>query len=101
MKIQVNTGSSYQGSTEMDTFVSNFIQEKLERYSDRITRVEVHFADHNGEKETPMDKSCKVEVRMEGRPPFFTTGRGDTSHNALTVATMRMESHLGKQLKDN
>ena len=51
MNIQFNTSNNINGSETMNTRLSNVIAEKLNRFSDYITRIEAHLSDSNGQKE--------------------------------------------------
>jgi len=50
MVIQVNTNSSIEGSARLEDYVKETLKSKLERFSNNITRIEVHLSDQNGEK---------------------------------------------------
>lgn len=55
MKIQVNTDSSVEGSDAHTLTVETTIHTTLDRYGDRLTRVEAHLSAHNnavGENQT-------------------------------------------------
>lgn len=80
MNIQLNTDSHIVGSEALTDEVERKITSTLKRFSDRITRVEVHLSDLNSTKAGPKDKRCLVEARVAGRSPI------SASHQAPTVA---------------
>ncbi len=68
MLIQVNTDHTTHGSVNLTHVVETLIEDKLDRFADRVTRVEVHLDDENGSHKTGgHDKRCMIEVRMAGR----------------------------------
>ena len=70
MQISTNTDGSVEGSAALAAMTETIVQGALGRFSDRITTVEVHFADENGVRRGPEDKRCTIEARLEGLKPF-------------------------------
>jgi len=95
MLIQVNTGSQTHHTAQRTDEVQALIENKLGRFADRITRVEVHLTDENSaEKTGGNDKKCMIEVRMAGRQPISTTDHGATHDQALLGAAGKMQSQI-------
>ncbi len=95
MLIQVNTDSNTPGNLETSQGVEAFVQDKLARFAERITRVEVHLNDQNGQgKIGDFDKRCMLEVRMAGMDPISTTDHADTYDQALRGAADKMQSRI-------
>ncbi len=69
------------------------IREGLARFSDKITRVELHLSDVNGDR-GGNDKRCVIEVRPNGLDPVVTTEQADTIDKAVRSATHKMVSLL-------
>ncbi len=98
MKIQVNTDSNIEGDETLAAFVTSTVEEKLDRFKELITRVEVHLSDQNSHKEMPDDKRCVLEARLAGRQPIAVTHEGDTLHQAVIGATDKMRRALDTAL---
>ena len=100
MKIQVNTDAHIDGHERLAAHVSATIEHALKRFSDHITRVEVHLSDENGDKSGPQDQRCMLEVRLEGRQPVAVTEHANTQEQAMNGATQKMlrllDSTLGR-----
>jgi len=95
MIIQVNTDSQTQGTADLTRSVQMLLESKLERFSSRITRAEVHLTDDNGSgKAGGIDKRCMIEVRMAGMDPIIATDRGSSHDTALRGAANKMQSQL-------
>ena len=74
--------------------MGSLLVEKLQRFSEHITRLEVHLSDQNGSKPGVNDKRCMLEVRLEGREPIAVKGEGDSYEHALHEAIGRVKSLL-------
>jgi ribosome-associated translation inhibitor RaiA len=87
MQIQVNTDHNIEGHETLIANVRSAVERALDRFSDRITRVEVHLSDQNGDKGGPNDKRCTMEARLEGRQPMAVTHDAATLDQAIDGAT--------------
>ncbi len=93
MKIQVNTDHTIEGSELLIQKMEKFVRERLSRFSDRITRVELHLSDLN-EKSADGSKRCVLEIRPNGLDPVVTTDESDTIDKAVNSAIHKMTSLL-------
>jgi ribosome-associated translation inhibitor RaiA len=100
MQIQVNTDSNIEGHEKLTAHVRSVVESALCRFSDRITRVEVHLSDQNGDRSGHDDKRCMMEARLKGRRPTAVTHHAATLGQAVDGAADRMqrsiESALGR-----
>lgn len=95
MKIQVNTDRNVEGSEALVQMVEAEVQYGLDRFDDRLTRVEVHLGDESGEKDgSGADKRCLLEARPTGMQPVVVTDFADTVEQAVVGATGKMRSLL-------
>lgn len=105
MKIQINTDENIAGGDELTARVSTEIRTRLDRFSQHITRIEVHLSDVNGEKSGGSDNRCLIEARLEGRKPQVVSDQAATLESAYSGAARKLqralETTLGKlgQLK--
>jgi hypothetical protein len=99
MQIQINTDSSIEGRESLDANVRQVVEGALSRFSDRITRVEVHLSDENSDK-GGRDKRCVMEARLEGLQPVAVTHQATSVAHAVSGAAGRLtrliESTLGR-----
>lgn len=58
MTIQFNTDSNISGSNALREPLTTLISEELSRFSQHITRLEIHLSDENGNKEGLNDIRC-------------------------------------------
>jgi len=100
MQIQINTDNNIEGREELATQVEGVVQDSLSRFSDQITRVEVHLSDENSHKSGQDDKRCVMEARLEGRQPTAVTHQAATLNEAVDgdaeKLTASLESTLGR-----
>ena len=94
MTIQFNTANNVNGTETLNAWLSAVIAEKLNRFSDQITRVEAHLSDNNGQKEGLNDKQCVLEARLEGLQPIAVTNVANNYDDAVTGATTKLKSAL-------
>ncbi len=100
MQVQFNSDSSVMGTQEVAERIENHVREKLARFEDRLTRVEIHVRDENGPKHGADDKACTIEARPRGGKPIGVTGHADKVDDAARKAAgtlaQRLERHFGK-----
>jgi len=98
MQIQVNSDTSLAVTTELSELVEARISSSLERFTDRITRAEVHLSDVNGERFGTADKRCLLEVRLSGLDPVAVTAEAATPELAASGAAQKMQRLLTSTL---
>ncbi|MDZ7767330.1 MAG: HPF/RaiA family ribosome-associated protein [Melioribacteraceae bacterium] len=94
MKIQFNTSNNIKESKYLRTLSTSTITDELSRFSDNITRVEIHLSDEDGHKSGQNDKRCSLEARIVGRQPIAVTNYADTHQQAINGAIEKMKSSL-------
>lgn len=70
----------------------------LSRFSNQITRLEVHLSEEDGNKEGLSDKRCLLEARLEGLPPIAVSNHANTHEQAVTGAMDKLKTTLDKTL---
>jgi hypothetical protein len=93
MQIQVSTDNHIEGHERLASYVTGVVEQTLGHFSDRITRVEVHLADENGEKGGMADKRCTMEARLEHRHPTAVTHHAASLDEAINGAAHKLK-HL-------
>lgn len=98
MHIQFNTDSNIEGREELANYVKGVVEGALSRFSDRITRVEVHLSDQNSDKSGQDDKRCMMEARLEGRQPTAVTYQASDLSDAIDGAADKLKRSLESTL---
>lgn len=101
MQIDVRVDKSILGSEGLHEHAEAVVEDALNRFRDRISVVEVHLSDLNGNKGGPDDKSCMMEARLDGRNPKAVVDHASTFEQAIKAAAGKLkrviESDLGRE----
>jgi ribosome-associated translation inhibitor RaiA len=98
MDIQFNTDDNISGSEELNAAYGPSISAGLKRFSNRITRIEVHLSDENSHKGGQNDKRCLLEARLEGLQPLAVTSYAETTEKAVSRAIDKLKASLDRTL---
>ena len=96
MTIQFNTDKTIQGDDKRKIHFTTLIEQKLKRFNDAVTRIELHLSDENGEKGGPNDIRCLLEARIAGKQPIAVKEQAATLDQAVEGAVAKMETSLSK-----
>lgn len=100
MQVQLHTDNSLVSRNGLAKEVEATVKTALRRWSERVTRVEVHLSDLNSHKGGAADKRCVMEARLGGLQPVAVTNRAATLEEAVAGAanklTRSLESLLGR-----
>jgi ribosome-associated translation inhibitor RaiA len=100
MQIQLNTDVHIEATKALTAQVRATVEQALKRFSEHVTRVEVHLSDENGGKSGQHDQRCMLEARLEGRQPVAVTEHAATLeqavHGAAQKLTHLLDSTLGR-----
>jgi hypothetical protein len=98
MLVRINTDNNSSKSQEFINGVSSYISEKVKRYAHQITRIEVYFTDENGQKESPNDKRCLLEFRLDNLPPMAVSKYASSHQAALEGALDKFAAAMKKKI---
>jgi len=93
MQVQVNS-NDMQGSARLQEWVGAAVTDRLERYDDFLTRLEIHLSDENGAKSGSEDKRCQIEARPKGHQPISVTHKAESLDLAVEGAAEKMRHAL-------
>lgn len=93
MLIQISTDRAVHGGEEMIRHFESELAARLSRFSDHITRLEVHFSEeaaaHDG-----TDRRCVLEARPAGRRAVAVSHQAGSVAEAFLGAVHKLESVL-------
>ncbi len=99
MQVQINTDSSIEGSEAIAQQVESAIRNNLDRFSQQITRVEVHLSDENSNKKFgTQDQRCSIEVRLANHQPIAVSDQAATLEQSVSGAAEKMKHLLDTTL---
>ena len=100
MQIRINSDHHISASPQVAARVQALVRDSLDRYSDRITTIEVHLGDLNGVKHGSNDKRCSMEARIGGVGPVAVNHEAESLDFAIEAALEKLaraiEHKLGK-----
>ncbi len=98
MQVILNSDHHFTGSDDLATRIEGEVTRALERFGERVTRIEVHVADENSGKAGPSDKRCTMEARVRGHPPIAVTANAESIDLAAIAASDKLERALDSAL---
>lgn len=96
MEILINTSNNVDGREALTQQLEETVRNRLSRFSERLTRVEVHISDENADRNTAHDKRCVIEARPAGREPISVTDQASSIDQATTGALGKMATALDR-----
>jgi ribosome-associated translation inhibitor RaiA len=100
MQIQVNTDRHVEGGEPLKEKVSDVVSRSIDRFSERVTRLEIHLADVNsGVRSGPDDMRCTIEARLAGMRPISVTHNAATIEQAVAGAADKLETTLRRTVE--
>src|SRR5581483_9694663 len=96
LQVFVNSDKNINVDDRVITFVREKAEQALERFKNRLTRVEVHLSDVNSHKFAAIDKRCMIEARPAGRQPVAVTMIAANVKSALRGSLSKLQSALEK-----
>jgi hypothetical protein len=94
MDVLVNSDNSVEGHEQLAADVEATVRHALDRFSDRLTRVEVHLGDENSHKSGATDKRCLMEARIAGRQPTAVSHNAPDIEKAVAGAADKLKRAL-------
>jgi ribosome-associated translation inhibitor RaiA len=94
MLVQVHTDKNIEGGEKFIHFVTEEIKGSLHRFTDKITRVDVHLSDENAGKSGDNDKRCMIEAKVEGVSPVVVTNFDASVEKAFMGAIDKIQAAL-------
>lgn len=97
MFVQIHTDRQIDSGGERAAGVEDRVRERLGRFEDRLTHVEIHVTDTNGGKGAPGLRAT-LEARVNGLDPVAVTEAGATVDRAVLGAANKAARALDHKL---
>lgn len=98
MQVMLNTDHHLSGSDELAARVEADVTAALDRFGERVMRVEVHLNDENGTKAGARDKRCMMEARVRGHEPVAVSAHAEDYDLAVAAASDKLAKALDSRL---
>jgi ribosome-associated translation inhibitor RaiA len=103
MQFQFNSDSSVMGTDDVAERIEAQVREKLTRFEERLTRLEVHVHNEHHHTHGNDDKGCTIEARPRGGKPIGVTEHGSSvdaaARKAASTMAQRLTRLFGKEAK--
>jgi predicted component of type VI protein secretion system len=96
--IQIHADNQVPSDRERDSRLEEQIRQRLARFAERITDVEVHVSDVNGSQGGHGDLRCTLEARVNGIQPVAVAEQGTSVDRAVLAAAKKAVRALDHQL---
>ena len=94
MKVQINSDRNVKADAQLTSNVRAEIERALDRFTQHLTRVEVHLSDANSGRGGARDKACLLEARPAGKQPVSVRYASATVEDAVKGAVGKMKRLL-------
>lgn len=98
MLVQINKIPNANVPEDFSQYVQMVVDRAMNRFTNQLTRVEVHFLDTNGNKAGADDKRCSLEARVAGHEPVAAVHHAESYELALDGAVDKLMSALDHTL---
>lgn len=94
MQIQFHADTDLDVSDGLVRRVEEELVSALARFSDQITRVEIHVSDESAARSGAADKRCMMEARPAGQQPVAVTHQAASPYEACAGAVHKLAAML-------
>lgn len=98
MQIVINTDKTIERHQGLDDHVNAVVSAAVQRFTDHITRVEVHLSDENSQKSADGGNRCLLEARVTGYQPIVVSDHSVHLHQAITGAADKLKRAIDSAL---
>ncbi|MDZ4055132.1 MAG: HPF/RaiA family ribosome-associated protein [Phenylobacterium sp.] len=96
MQVQINTANNIDGREALAQSIESDVRHRLSRFEARLTRVEVHVGDENGQRTEGDDKRCVMEARPAGLGPVTVSEQAGSIDQATAGALDKLATALDR-----
>jgi ribosome-associated translation inhibitor RaiA len=94
MQILVDADDHLHGSQDLTARIEGVVEGALERFSERIIRVEVRLSDLNSHRAGERDMCCHMEAHAGGLRPIAVSHEAVTLTEAIHTTASKLERAL-------
>jgi ribosomal subunit interface protein len=98
MQIQVNADNTVESHAPLVAHIESVVNEVLARFSEEISRVEVHLSVVNDHRQKGGEHRCLMEARVEHHPPIAASDQTLSLHQAIHGAAEKLKRAIGSTL---
>ncbi|MDP2004254.1 MAG: HPF/RaiA family ribosome-associated protein [Rubrivivax sp.] len=96
MQVLLHTDSHTDGSQPMSEHLQAVVHAAMDRFGERVTRVEAHLSDVNGAARAGSDDiHCTLEARLVGGQAVVVKDHAGNAHQAIDGAVRKLKRAVG------
>jgi Sigma 54 modulation protein / S30EA ribosomal protein len=95
MNVQLHTDRNFVIDAELAARIETNVAADLERFSSRVTRVDLHLTDQSAGRKTGAHVRCLAEAQVAGHPPVVVAHEAPEAKEAIDGAVVELVSALG------
>ena len=99
MHILLHSDLNTDGSQLMNDHFTGVVNGAMGRYGDRVTRVEAHLSDADGQARSSAGEiHCTLEARLVGLDAVVVKAQAGNAHEAIDGAVRRLRRAVGAEI---
>ena len=99
MQILLHSDPHTDGSHHMAEHLKTVVTAAMERFGERITRVEAHLSDATAHAKSPAgDDHCTLEARLVGLDTIVVKDHAGNAHQAIEGATRKLKRAVDTEI---
>ena len=100
MQVLLHSDPNTDGRHRMQEHLEVVVKHALDRFAERITRVEAHLSDANSQaKSGAEDIHCTLEARVVGIDPIVVKDHAANAHQAIDGAARKLKRAVASQIE--
>jgi ribosome-associated translation inhibitor RaiA len=99
MQVLLHSDPNTDGGHLMAEHLTTVVKEAMGRFGERVTRIEAHLSDVNGQAKTGGDDiHCTLEARLVGLEPIVVKDHAGNAHQAIDGAVRKLKRAVGTEI---
>ena len=99
MQVLLHSDPNTDGGHLMAVHLTTVVKEAMSRFGERVTRVEAHLSDANGQSKTGnTDIHCTLEARLVGLEPIVVKAHADNAHQVIESAVRKLKRAVDAEI---
>lgn len=100
MQVLLQADPNTDGRHTMQEHLETVVSAALDRFRERITRVDAHLADaHSAMKTGPDDIYCTLEAHVVGMAPIVVKDHAGNAHQAIDGAVRKLKRAVTSEIE--
>ena len=100
MQVLLQADPNTDGRHKMQAHLEAVVKNALDRFRERITRVDAHLSDaHSAMKTGPDDIHCTLEAHLVGMGPIVVKDHASNAHQAIEGAVRKLKRAVASEIE--